>query len=135
MHTAKTLFGLGLFLSGVLAQSSTVDAVPPWQTGILSEDGTCGSGTPGWVCTPAWGACCSKDGLCGYSSAFCGDGCQEGFGECDSTSPPPPGPGDPSPDGTCGGTNGFNCTGTAYGNCCSSGGFCGSSPAHCDTGW
>jgi hypothetical protein len=71
-----TLAACALLLpSGAAAQSTTADAPPAWQTGIRTEDGTCGKGTPqGWVCTPTWGACCSKDGLCGRSSAFCGDG-------------------------------------------------------------
>ncbi|KAK0099316.1 hypothetical protein ONS95_006324 [Cadophora gregata] len=36
-----------------------------------------------------------------------------------------------SMDGTCGGATGQKCAGM---NCCSSSGFCGSSPAHCGTG-
>ena len=41
------------------------------------------------------------------------------------------GPGSPSPDGSCGGTNQYICTGTTYGDCCSSSGWCGSTSAHC----
>lgn len=41
-----------------------------------------------------------------------------------------------SPDGTCGGTTGYKCS---AGNCCSSGGWCGNSEAHCglscQAGW
>jgi hypothetical protein len=39
-----------------------------------------------------------------------------------------------SPDGTCGGTNGYNCIGHPWGNCCSQLGFCGNTPAHCAGG-
>ena len=37
-----------------------------------------------------------------------------------------------SPDGTCGGENGFVCSGSKFGNCCSSDGQCGTSEEHCD---
>lgn len=37
-----------------------------------------------------------------------------------------------STDGSCGGTKGFTCKGSTYGDCCSSYGWCGSSTAHCD---
>ncbi|KAI1169351.1 glycosyl hydrolase family 61-domain-containing protein [Nemania serpens] len=38
-----------------------------------------------------------------------------------------------SPDGTCGGTNGFICLGSVYGDCCSPKGWCGSSLPYCGT--
>lgn len=60
---------------GLASAQTTTAAVPPWQTGVITEDGTCG-GSTGWVCDPSWGACCSKDGRCGRSEAFCGDGWQ-----------------------------------------------------------
>jgi hypothetical protein len=70
----RTLTVVALLASGALAQSSTTAGVPAWQTGVVTEDGTCGSATPGWVCSPSWGACCGKDGECGRSTAFCGEG-------------------------------------------------------------
>ncbi|KAM9874215.1 hypothetical protein VDGL01_11718 [Verticillium dahliae] len=126
-----------VWLLPVLAtcQSTTSPALPPWQTGVITEDGSCG-GIDNWVCTPTWGACCSKDGMCGRSKAFCGDGCQPTFGNCDAPPPPPvkpPGPGDASPDGSCGGSNQFTCTNSTFGACCSSGNWCGDSSAHCGT--
>ncbi|KAM0344841.1 hypothetical protein ACHAPU_007223 [Fusarium lateritium] len=129
----KPLAALTLLVSGTIAQSSTVVALPPWQTGIVTEDGTCGSATPGWVCSPSWGACCSKDGECGRSTAFCGDGCQAGYGNCNAPATPKPATG-LSIDGTCGGTAGLKCNGTSYGDCCSLQGWCGSTPGHCGTG-
>jgi hypothetical protein len=73
MHHINAIFAL--LVSGTAAQSATSAAVPPWQTGVITEDGTCGTGSPdGWVCTPTWGACCSKDGLCGFTEDYCGDG-------------------------------------------------------------
>ncbi|RYO95142.1 hypothetical protein DL764_007744 [Monosporascus ibericus] len=45
-----------------------------------------------------------------------------------------PKPGDTSPDGSCGGMNQFNCTGSTFGACCSSGDWCGDTSANCSTG-
>ncbi|KAF4774730.1 polysaccharide deacetylase [Colletotrichum scovillei] len=39
-----------------------------------------------------------------------------------------------SPDQTCGGTTGYTCLNSAFGNCCSYYGFCGSSLTYCGTG-
>ncbi|KAI6754647.1 hypothetical protein HG530_012399 [Fusarium avenaceum] len=117
----------------VAAQSATTATLSPWQTGEVTPDGTCGGDT-GFVCSPVWGACCSKDGVCGRSSKFCGDGCQNKAGNCNAAAPAPetpPGPGSVSPDGSCGGTNKFVCGGSAFGDCCSTQGWCGNSTAHC----
>ncbi|KAL0258197.1 hypothetical protein SLS55_007369 [Diplodia seriata] len=38
---------------------------------------------------PKWGSCCSPYGFCGNSSAFCGFGCQQGFGLCAQSSVKP----------------------------------------------
>ncbi|KAF5244119.1 hypothetical protein FANTH_7874 [Fusarium anthophilum] len=76
-----------LLLAFVAAQSSTV-SLSPWQTGKVTPDGTCGEGT-GFVCSPTWGACCSKDGICGRSSKYCGEGCQRSAGNCNAAAPPP----------------------------------------------
>jgi peptidoglycan/xylan/chitin deacetylase (PgdA/CDA1 family) len=39
-----------------------------------------------------------------------------------------------TPDATCGGTNGYTCQGSTFGNCCSPAGWCGSTSAYCGTG-
>ncbi|EFX05142.1 glycoside hydrolase, family 18 [Grosmannia clavigera kw1407] len=39
-----------------------------------------------------------------------------------------------STDGSCGSSNDFKCTGSAYGSCCSQYGWCGNTTAHCSTG-
>ena len=67
---------LGLLLSRAIAVVAQTTATPPaWQTGAITEDGTCGSTSPNnWVCTPTWGACCGADGLCGRGEASCGTG-------------------------------------------------------------
>ncbi|KAK6857967.1 hypothetical protein PG995_005666 [Apiospora arundinis] len=126
------LLSLSLWLlpSLVLSQTPTSNAPPAWETGVETIDGTCG-GTTGFVCTPTWGSCCSKDGMCGRSSKFCGEGCQPSAGNCNAPPVKPPGPGSMSPDGSCGGSNQFNCTGSAFGDCCSANGFCGKTTAHC----
>ncbi|KAJ3547832.1 hypothetical protein NM208_g1312 [Fusarium decemcellulare] len=116
--------------------TSTTATLLPWQTGEVTPDGTCG-GTTGFVCSPIWGACCSKDGKCGRSNAFCGDGCQPAAGNCNAPAPAPapaPGPGSTSPDGSCGGENKYNCTGSPFGDCCSSSGYCGTTSGHCGSG-
>ncbi|KPM40558.1 hypothetical protein AK830_g5977 [Neonectria ditissima] len=116
--------------------TSTTATLSPWQTGEVTPDGTCG-GTTGFVCSPVWGACCSKDGMCGRSSAFCGEGCQPAAGNCNAPAPvppPAPGPGSTSPDGSCGGTNQYNCTSSSFGDCCSSSGYCGGTSGHCGNG-
>ncbi|KAK4664194.1 uncharacterized protein QC763_0083450 [Podospora pseudopauciseta] len=59
-------------LGGVLSQSP--GDPPAWQTGVLTDDGSCGPNSlEDYVCTPTWGACCGADGRCGFKDA-CGDG-------------------------------------------------------------
>ena len=48
----------------------------------IGIDGTCGSSWGGSTCAP--GLCCSSWGYCGQSDAYCGAGCQSGFGTCGS---------------------------------------------------
>ncbi|KAL1837393.1 hypothetical protein VTJ49DRAFT_3933 [Mycothermus thermophilus] len=128
MFTSAALLGLLSSIAGVVVAQGTP---PAWLTGAITEDGTCGPNTPNnWVCTPTWGACCGPDGRCGRKDAFCGEGCQPLYGNCNA----PPWTGVPSPDGTCGGTNLYNCTGSAFGACCSANGRCGDTPQHCGTG-
>ncbi|KAF2135900.1 carbohydrate-binding module family 18 protein, partial [Aplosporella prunicola CBS 121167] len=42
--------------------------------------------------------------------------------------------GSPSQDGTCGGSLGYTCVGSLFGDCCSQYGFCGSTSAYCQEG-
>ncbi|QPC78128.1 hypothetical protein HYE68_008880 [Fusarium pseudograminearum] len=126
-------FGLVWLLPALAAAQSATVTLSPWQTGEVTPDGTCG-GSTGFVCSPVWGACCSKDGKCGRSSKFCGDGCQSIAGNCNAAAPAPEkplGPGSVSPDGSCGGDNKFVCGGSTFGGCCSLQGWCGNSTAHC----
>jgi hypothetical protein len=66
-------------------------------------------------------------GYCGNTTDHCGVGCQAGFGNCTVAS-------DVTSDGRCGSFNGKTCTGATFGNCCSAGGYCGSSTDHCGVG-
>jgi hypothetical protein len=92
----------------------------------ISPDGTCG-GSKGYVCKgSSFGECCSSTGYCGSTSGHCNAGYQSSFGTCTSTNQ--------SPDGTCGGSKGYTCQGTSYGDCCSSSGYCGKSTDHCSSG-
>lgn len=103
-----------------------------------NNDGTCGNGVS--CMGSLFGGCCSADGRCGasvfhdlYSSELmfsrtpkhCGAGCQIKYGFCQNTW------GKPSPDGTCGGRQGFVCKNSGFGDCCSEYNFCGSEEGHC----
>lgn len=50
----------------------------------VSPDATCGTNSGNkYTCTGgSFGQCCSKYGWCGTTSAYCGSGCQIGFGTC-----------------------------------------------------
>lgn len=91
----------------------------------VSTDGSCG--TNGKICLGStFGDCCSSSDFCGDSATHCGPGCQSGFGNCTAGD-------NVSTDGSCG-KNGKTCKGSTFGDCCSSGGFCGGSNDHCDAG-
>jgi hypothetical protein len=103
----------------------------------LSPDGTCG-GTNKYKCKgSSFGDCCSSSGFCGSSTAHCGSGCQLTYGTCAAVTSTavPPKPTGISTDGTCGGNKSLKCQGSGLGECCSSGGFCGSTVQHCAQGW
>lgn len=93
----------------------------------VSQDGAC-NGTI--TCKGSrFGDCCSTYGYCGSGEAYCGPGnCSSG--DCD------PDIGGKSLDGSCGPYFAGNktCTGTQFGACCSTSGFCGDSSAYCGTG-
>jgi hypothetical protein len=60
-------------------------------------------------------------------AAYCGDGCQSGYGSCDA-----PVPVTPVDDFTCGSQNSNNiCSGSL---CCSQAGYCGNTTDYCDAG-
>ncbi|KAH7029905.1 uncharacterized protein B0I36DRAFT_291706 [Microdochium trichocladiopsis] len=102
---------------------------PPPGPGDISPDGTCGTAKGGFVCGGSpFGDCCSSSGFCGNSTDHCRPGsCQPDFGSCTA--------GDPiSVDGLCGGAQRLTCKGSAFGDCCSSGGWCGSTDGHCKAG-
>ncbi|KAF2738185.1 glycoside hydrolase/deacetylase [Polyplosphaeria fusca] len=51
-----------------------------------------------------------------------------------ATSAAPTPSGKVTTDATCGGTNGYTCLGSQWGDCCSTAGWCGSTDAYCGTG-
>lgn len=66
---ALSLLAAGLFSGTALAAT-------------ISKDATCG-GSKGQTClNSAFGNCCSSAGWCGSTTAYCGTGCQAGFGNC-----------------------------------------------------
>ncbi|KAF2834020.1 hypothetical protein CC86DRAFT_278769, partial [Ophiobolus disseminans] len=98
-----------------------------------STSGRCGSQFNGLTCKGStFGDCCSKYNYCGKTADHCGTGCQAGYGTCTSSSPPAVAK--VSTDGTCGGSKGFTCQGSVFGNCCSKNGWCGKTSAYCGTG-
>ncbi|CAI6335761.1 unnamed protein product [Periconia digitata] len=136
--------------TSVSLPSSTSSSVP--SPTAVSPDGSCGPKS-GYTCAgSAFGNCCSAYGYCGSTSIYCDvvEGCQSLFGACGSaslssssnsapslTSSPVPtatAPSAISTDGSCGGTKGYTCVGSTFGDCCSSYGWCGSSSLHCDAG-
>ncbi|ORY13820.1 hypothetical protein BCR34DRAFT_534999 [Clohesyomyces aquaticus] len=92
-----------------------------------TTNGTCGPDWGGLTCdNPKFGPCCSIYGNCGSSKDYCGPGnCYSGA--CD------PDIGGPSINGECGPLFQGNktCTGTQFGACCSTSGYCGSSDDYC----
>jgi len=135
-------------VSSTVTRTSTATSAVP--TKKVTTDATCG-GTNGFTCQgSAFGNCCSVSGWCGSTAAYCGTGCQPAFGTCTGTgqsSAPPAGSSTRTSssaaptttkkvttDATCGGTNGFTCQGSTFGNCCSVNGWCGSTAAYCGTG-
>ncbi|KAL6705783.1 hypothetical protein ACN47E_006421 [Coniothyrium glycines] len=139
------------------ATSATKAATAPASTSTkkVTTDATCG-GTNGYTCLGStFGNCCSSSGYCGTTDAYCGTGCQSAFGNCGSNSvavssavktsvaasstkaaasATPSATKKVSTDATCGGTNGYTCQGSSFGNCCSTSGYCGSTTAYCGTG-
>ncbi|GIZ37886.1 hypothetical protein CKM354_000131600 [Cercospora kikuchii] len=63
------------------ASSSSASATP---SSNVDPSGACGAGTAGSNCFGASdGSCCSQYGFCGSGPAYCGAGCQPGYGTCD----------------------------------------------------
>ncbi|KAF2848377.1 carbohydrate-binding module family 18 protein [Plenodomus tracheiphilus IPT5] len=116
--------------------ASSAAVVRPSTVPVGTSTDTCGPNNKGLVC--AAGYCCSSYGYCGKSNAYCSTGCQSKYGSCMTSSSPSSAAPQVSPPakvsntGRCGSNyNGLNCTGSTYGDCCSSYGYCGSSGDHC----
>lgn len=116
-------------------QEGTCDGAPT----SYSTNGLCGSQHGCYECPPKFGLCCSKDGFCGNSTDYCGTGCQNGpcgslLNTTTTTTSTPKStqtPGSVSGDGTCGYSGKLVCKGSAFGDCCSAAGYCGSTDYAC----
>lgn len=119
----------GTMTSGpITTAATTTGTTAPATTGPVSPGGSCG-GADGYICLGTkCGDCCSAYGFCGSSTSHCIVGCQNAFGTCDQVS------NKVSPDGSCGGPNGYVCAGSGFGDCCSAYGYCGSTSDHCGAG-
>ncbi|KAF2746618.1 carbohydrate-binding module family 18 protein [Sporormia fimetaria CBS 119925] len=93
----------------------------------VSTNGKCGNGV---TCQGSkFGSCCSEHGWCGSSDAYCKAGCQSAFGICTETPT-----GEVSTNARCGAPEGFICSGSIFGDCCSQYGYCGRTGAYCGQG-
>ncbi|KAH6623892.1 hypothetical protein F5144DRAFT_374761 [Chaetomium tenue] len=103
---------------------------------IYSTDGTCGPDHGDRLCAGKWGDCCNQDGACGTGDDFCGPSvCFSGKCTILDTEPTPPdGMKRNTPDGTCGGENGYICK-APWGTCCNQNGICGIRARDCGAGW
>lgn len=110
------------------ATSSSSAASTPTAGLKVSENGDCAFSSGQTCAGSTFGSCCSMYGFCGSTDTYCltTEGCQSGFGQCTTPSPvsssSPPSPTSTvkvSPDGTCGGTDGYVCPGSGLGDCCS----------------
>lgn len=92
----------------------------------ISTDGRCGPDNGGLTCVgSSFGNCCSGSGYCGSTEDYCGTGCVSGDCTVNGT----------TTNGRCGaGFYGATCAGTDFGSCCSAGGYCGDTDAHCGDG-
>ncbi|WYZ40736.1 hypothetical protein EsH8_IV_001077 [Colletotrichum jinshuiense] len=148
VSSSRTSSGSGTGTSSSSAATST-------STLPVTTDGVCGA-TNGKQCFgTAFGNCCSQYNYCGDTEAHCGTGCQSAYGNCtnsasSSAAGTPASSGTPTAslttaaaaatntklttNGECGGTGGFNCLGSNFGDCCSPYNYCGNTTAHCDTG-
>ncbi|KAF6821018.1 Chitin deacetylase-like protein 9 [Colletotrichum sojae] len=94
-------------------------------------------------CQPGFGNCTSSGSSSVAAAASSGgvvapsvspSGTAGGNTPTTASNPPAASNSNPSRDGSCGGTNRYNCQGTGYGDCCSTWGFCGNTTDHCDSG-
>ncbi|KAH8663161.1 carbohydrate esterase family 4 protein [Tricladium varicosporioides] len=130
MKASASVFVLALGTKVALA-----GLINPVLERAVSPDNTCGTngtggGADGYTCPSAL-PCCSVNGFCGSTDAYClaSNGCQLAFGNCTTSVAA----GTVSPDETCGktgaGTAGYTCSSTSP--CCSANGWCGSTSDYC----
>ncbi|OLN92891.1 Lectin/endochitinase 1 [Colletotrichum chlorophyti] len=126
------------FILLVLTLSPGTAASPSLLLRDISPDNTCGTtgngGTSFAYNCPSDLPCCSVNGWCGSTDAYCltSNGCQTQFGTCTQDGSPGDGDvGDQGSSGTglCGPANGNNVC--ASNECCSAAGYCGTTTDHC----
>ena len=132
----------GLCIGGTMTW--TIDFEPGVESGdptiSPSKSGRCGS-TPTGIYSCLNGAeasfggpCCAANGTCGSDTNHCSVnlGCQAAYGNCTVVDPVAR----VSLGGSCGWGHGVGtiCQGSAFGNCCSRHGWCGSTIAYCGVG-
>jgi Polysaccharide deacetylase len=107
-------------------QAAAPRAGPPMD---VSRDAKCGPPANATCRDSQFGNCCSQNGWCGSRAEYCVEGCQAGFGLCgpgevrNAAGQPNGGALIPSLDASCGGTKGYTCAGSRYGECCSQAGW------------
>ncbi|ORX76333.1 hypothetical protein BCR32DRAFT_183369, partial [Anaeromyces robustus] len=106
-----------------------ITKVEPLQSHTISTDTSCGPDNGNTDC-PA-GQCCSKYGWCGTGDKYCGIGCQEKYGICNSIVESDHSK-KISTDNRCGPDNGD--TECPSGQCCSKYGWCGTGDKFCGIG-
>jgi len=122
--------GIGDVYCGVGCQEEygTCEKTKFYKPHLISTDRRCGVYHGDTDCPS--GQCCSSYGWCGTSDKYCGKGCQEEYGMCNSK----------KPDnyvtiytyGSCGPDNGGRVC--PLGTCCSKHGWCGTGSIYCGLG-
>jgi hypothetical protein len=131
--------------------ATVTSSAQPSSTAVISTNGGCGTDYDNYTCVGStFGDCCSEYGFCGSGTDYCdvASGCQAAFGTCSPTSSSssssslttttssaqPSSTAVISTNGGCGTDyDNYTCAGSAFGDCCSQYGFCGSTSDYCAT--
>ena len=116
------LYTFPITLSALLFANLSLASPTLQKRATVSPNGSCG-GTTGYTCQGSrFGDSCSRNNQCGnskdYSYSKLSQGCQPAYGFCVAK-------GSVSPDGSCGGADGFICLGSNFGDSCGRYNLCG----------
>ena len=111
--------------TGTTPPTTTPPTTPPTSTPPVSTNGRCGNG---FATSCPSSQCCSQYSYCGATTAYCGTGCQSGFGTCTGLTPTTP-PTTPSGEERCGPD--FQNRICANNKCCSAQQYCGTANDYC----